>query len=59
MGQLSSIFSDSFSAINDDTLTRTCQAVSKICDASSLNHESLRGFASALNPRFQFMLGSL
>ncbi|XP_026417341.1 uncharacterized protein LOC113312819 [Papaver somniferum] len=59
MGQLSSIFSNSLAYVNDTKFTRTCNVVSKICDAPSLSDESLQGAASALTPSFQFALGSL
>ncbi|XP_026432115.1 uncharacterized protein LOC113329458 isoform X2 [Papaver somniferum] len=59
MAQLSSVFSDSFFAVNYDDFTRTCKVVSTLCDAPSLSHKSLRGSALALTPEFQFALGSL
>lgn len=59
MGQLSSVFYDTLCGVDNTSLGRACEAVVKICDAHSLCRESLRGVASALNPNFQFAIGSL
>ncbi|XP_026452758.1 uncharacterized protein LOC113353332 isoform X2 [Papaver somniferum] len=59
MVDLSSIFSDTISGVDNDALGHECDFVVKICDAPSLRHDSLRGVASALTPSFQFSFGSL
>ncbi|RZC49593.1 hypothetical protein C5167_018019 [Papaver somniferum] len=50
MVDLSSIFSDTISGVDNDALGHECDFVVKICDAPSLRHDSLRGVASALTP---------
>lgn len=59
MKYLSSLFSDTMSAINNDELQRTFEMVSKVCDAPILDNPSLRGAASAIKPSFQYALGSM
>ncbi|XP_026413297.1 uncharacterized protein LOC113309084 [Papaver somniferum] len=59
MKELSNLFSDPMSALNDGDLQRAFGMVSKVFDAPSLDDPSLRRASFVVNPSFHYSIGSL